>query len=217
MKKWEATIKAGEPLDFRGTIMEFRNFWPHLIDFWRGKDANNPQKRPARKDRPRQIALQRDQGQCVLLRSEDPEVSHIYSHASILNAQRCSQEIEALAKLWGRPIIKKFMKEMRMNNVDVPQNMISFNCLIHYWMDQVKISFEPVEEQSNAWQLALRFRILQDSKPRPEKGKKSEYDDGQHTNPPNVCQLPHLRPRAVSPRHSPLYHRLDPGRRRHHA
>ncbi|KAK2033774.1 hypothetical protein LX32DRAFT_670303 [Colletotrichum zoysiae] len=177
MKKWEATIKAGEPLDFRGMIMEVRHSLPRLVNFWRGKDANNPQKRPARKERPRQIALQRDQGQCVLLQTEDPEVSHIYPHASILNAPKCSQEIEALAKLWGRQIIDDFMAEMNMDNVDVPENMISFNCLIHYWMDQVKIAFEPVEEQSNAWQLALRFRILQDSRLRTEKGKKSEYDD----------------------------------------
>ncbi|KAK1992392.1 hypothetical protein LX36DRAFT_588502 [Colletotrichum falcatum] len=180
MKKWEETIKSNEPLDFRGMIMVFRYSLPLIINIWRGRDATNSahlQRRPPKRDAPRQTALQRDQSRCVLVGSEDPEVAHIYPHASILSAKRCSQQTESLMKLWGDKVIEGFMEEMNLGHIDVAENMISLNCLIHFWMDQVKIALEPVEERSDPRNLALRFRILQDSKLRPMKGKKSEFDD----------------------------------------
>ncbi|KAK1955799.1 hypothetical protein LY78DRAFT_421122 [Colletotrichum sublineola] len=136
MQKWQQTIEAQEPLDFRGMIHEARHALPELAKIWRGKhDSANRQSRPSRKDAPKQTALNRDKSCCVLIGSEDPEVAHIYPHASILSAKECSLETESLMKLWGDLPIRQFMKEMNMQHIDVAENMISLNCLIHFWMD----------------------------------------------------------------------------------
>ncbi|KAK2015841.1 hypothetical protein LZ32DRAFT_125445 [Colletotrichum eremochloae] len=177
MQKWQQTIEAQEPFDFPGMIQGVMYTLPVLAKIWRGKhDSANRQSRPSRKDAPKQTALRRDKSCCVLIGSEDPEVAHIYPHASITSATECSLATESLMKLWGDLPIRQFMKKMNMQHIDVAENMISLNCLIHFWMDQFKIALEPVEELSDNQTLALRFRRLRDSKLRPVKGQKSKYD-----------------------------------------
>ncbi|KAK2023319.1 hypothetical protein LX32DRAFT_676668 [Colletotrichum zoysiae] len=101
-------------------------------------------------------ALKRANYRCVLLGLYDPEVAHIYPHASIYLAGCCSL--------------------MRIRHIDAPENMISISCDIHLRMNNSKIALKPLEEISDKNELCLRLRHLKDSSLGPEKSHKSDYD-----------------------------------------
>ncbi|KAK1976775.1 hypothetical protein LZ30DRAFT_753266 [Colletotrichum cereale] len=174
LKKWKATIVNGQPLAFDEMVSKLKSNVPSLINICKAKDVTNQtdvNRKPPRKDAPRQTALERDGYRCSLLGSHDPQVAHIYPHASILSAKRCiSLTRGALMELWGDEPIRKFMDCMKMNHIDVAQNMISLSCQIHFAMDHFKIALEPLWANSN--QLVVRVRHLADSSLRPRRGQK---------------------------------------------
>ncbi|KAK1984581.1 hypothetical protein LZ30DRAFT_585867 [Colletotrichum cereale] len=182
MEEWRETIKNGNPLDLNYTLLALQNALPQLVKYWRAKEAGQSKNRPARQESPKQTALERDGSQCVLLKSQDPQVAHIYPHASVVNADQCSAISRALKYLWGKDIISKFMDEMGQNIVDKPENLLSLDCSIHFWMDQFKVALEPIPEVSNPRELFVRFRHLQDSSLGRKKGQKDRFEEGMDLN-----------------------------------
>ncbi|KAK2052564.1 hypothetical protein LY76DRAFT_687787 [Colletotrichum caudatum] len=122
------------------------------------------------------FALQRDNYRCVLLGSHDPEVAHIYPHASTSVARVCSEISTVLRSVWGDRPIQEFMREIDTDNLDIAQNMITLSSPIRFWLDNFKIALEPLEERSTENELVLRIRYLKDSSLRPKKGQQSNYD-----------------------------------------
>ncbi|KAK2015657.1 hypothetical protein LZ32DRAFT_616007 [Colletotrichum eremochloae] len=177
MRHWREAIDDDEPLPFDEMVLNLSNSLPRLIQWWRGTNAG-PRPSLARQQAPKKVALQRDNYRCVLMGSHDPEVAHIYPHASTPHAKACSRVSKALQSLWGDGPIKEFMQQMNTDALDIPQNMMTLNCLIHFWLDNFKIALEPLEEISSKNELVLRIRHLKDSSLRPKRGQQSAYEFG---------------------------------------
>ncbi|KAJ0163614.1 Laccase-1 [Colletotrichum tanaceti] len=139
LQEWEQKVVNGELFDFEAILNNMNMQLPRL-------------------------ALQRDSGCCVLLGSTHGQAAHIYPWASIQQASKFSTSIRtALASIWGEQLVEEFGAEMGVKTVDVPENMITLNCLIHFWLDRSMVALEPVPEKSKTDRLVLRYRHLMDS------------------------------------------------------
>ncbi|KAK1976267.1 hypothetical protein LZ30DRAFT_785680 [Colletotrichum cereale] len=163
MRKWKQTIDDNLPLGFNAMLAHLQGALPQLASYWRARNTGNASARPRRQTRPKQIALERDKARCVLVKSQDPEVAHIYPFASMSNAQKCSLTSIALQHIWGNEPIRRFCAQMRQQTVDVEQNMLCLNCLIHFWIDQFKVALEPISVSKDNCKLFVRFRHLRGS------------------------------------------------------
>ncbi|KAK7414663.1 hypothetical protein QQX98_006520 [Neonectria punicea] len=192
LKALENKVLNGDVLELSTILRVLKFTLPELALIWQARATSDPTKKQTRNPRSKKTTLERDGGLCVLLGSPDAEACHLYPVASIQHASHFGTLLNDLSSIWGSQRIAAYKKRTGEHDIDIPQNMLALNCLIHHWMDNMKVTFEPIVELCTATTLVLRYRWLQDSefrvKTRNQKRKREEEGVELHTHPNRILK-----------------------------
>ncbi|KPM43442.1 hypothetical protein AK830_g3149 [Neonectria ditissima] len=181
LKVLENKVLNGDVVKTINMFQLLRTTLPELAVIWQANTKPDPSKpKHNRSSTQKDKALDRDKGLCVLLGSPGAEACHIYPFASIRHADKFRSKLHALADIWGERKISEYRRSLGQNDLDIAQNILTLNCLIHHWMDNMKVTFEPIVEECTSTTLVLRYRFLQDSTFRVQtlRQKRQREEDG---------------------------------------